>query len=350
MTFLKVLILLFLAFTMLDCSSPDLNTEDENNMEEGIIDSSFFQMPSTIADKSIVLYDTISNRIYFVQKEGATKIICYDYKNLKVISEAFPSTDIDDLNYGIGRYKDEIEIYLGNGSIIEIYDGDDLTLKNSISTEGSISTIQFEPPNLIFIGTCNRMGTSVYNRDTKELISKGSPIDQCLGIMSFRYESGDTIGLISEGYNSSGARLTLDIFDKSGNFLDNITSTSNSPASWTFMRKGEHSDYFISNRSGKIISKKDLSLIGGIAPSFSADIITNHDGSKIYSISDRRIIKVYDYPGLKEITRHNVTSHELVNDLHHAENLFIDEGKLIIILYKTFNGLPETYILKIDLL
>jgi len=354
--FLKTGLLIFF-ISFLACS-PDEGEEtlemEEMEMEEikdsnvHLITNSYFKL-----DEDRLLFDTIDNRLFLFDDENRSTIIAYDYINHQIINEQEVENQLRDNNVGLGRYNDELEIYFGNGNFIDVYNSETLVRrtrfyagKASTGTEDKyISTIQFEEPNLIFIGACNsgntNNGTMSFNLDTEELIDEASFGEHCISSMSFRYPNSEEIGLVSISYSTNRTKLILDKFDQFGNILENkILNDVDNVASWSLIRDG-NAEYFITDFAGHIVSKNDFSHLGTLIPRFSDDIITNHDGSEIMTL-ERNELNKYSYPTLAGIDKINFRE---ITDQHtrlKPRRFFIDDGKYYIICYDS----EEAYVVE----
>lgn len=361
--FLKGLVLVFL-FCLSSCSSDDITEVEEMEeidemQEEVLVNNNLHLITSSYLelDEDLLLIDTVSNRLYLFDNDDKTSIISYDYFQNEIIQANTTDNSLRDDNIAMGIYGGEVEIYFGKDNFVEIYNGDDLTKKSQFKVfnysnqneQRFVSNVQFEPPNLLFVSTCNsgnsNNGTMSFNRDSGMLIDQTHQGDHCLASISYTNMNNNEIGLISVSYSTNRTQLILDRFDQQGNVLENkVVNDIENVGLWSFLRDGKSSDYFITDRTGNIISKDDFSKIGTLPYRVSRDIITNQNGTKIISLHSD-FIAVHDYPSLDIIERielKDITTEHFRLD---PKRLFIDEGKYIIICYDR----DDAYILTHDI-
>lgn len=312
------------------------------------LNPNYYQIAPSLAGiiEDMLLVDTISHRIFLFTEGANTSIIGYDYKN-HLITNWNPITNkISDGNICLGWYKNNLEIYVGNENKVDIYNADNLTLKESIrvfNQAGSnddryVSNVQFEEPNLLFVNTCNyHLGISCIDRETKQQISTVPQGSNCMGSISYSEFGKNEIGLISTSYYSENNRLfKLDRFDIEGNFLDNtIVNDSKGLGSWNFMRDG-NTEYFISSRNGSLVSKADFSQLGTLPSYTVSDIITYNNGNKIYAM-ERERIRIYSFPSLLNLSSIWFKDIRPIGPSLRYKRMFIHGDKLFLICFDIFN-------------
>ncbi len=340
------------------CNSNDdmeVIPEPEEEMEEEVDPQYFFAFTSTAPDTEI-LFDTIENRIYLFESFSEGRIICYDYENYETVATAPSNGFYVEHNIALGKYNGETELYIADGNIIFIRDGNTLELKDSIiitefTGDTKIASLEFRAPDLFFIGPGNASfspikGSMTYSRSTKSYISNAQFGDSQLRIVTYIDDNDpDFINVIGVSYQTSGPRIVHDKFDVSGMIIDNnIDFSPDGGFSHRILKTSNNAPYFISSANGDIYLKDELNLSQTIGGSFN-DFIINDSGDRIYGLSrNDKKLKIFEYPSL-DLLRN-------VNLKEEAKAGFFDGPETILVYYNSTSNLneKEVYISKLKLL
>lgn len=346
-SYFKILFFLF-PFVVFNCTK-STDVPIENSIE---IDETFFKAFSCSNPDQDVAIDTINNRIYISELGFDGEIFCYDYENYELISQAIvPDFYGNDYGFTFGFYNSEPELYVGSTQVIWILDGETLAVKDSImvyddSDDRKIGSLEYHAPNLIFLGGCNTGfpgdRIKVYNRTTKEVISEGEQPAGCLRIRSYQNSIQNSIGIIGLKYQTSSEKITLDIFNDEGVFIESkVNYSPQADLAASLFKTNDFAPYFISSDEGNIFLKNDLKFSSSLGENF-VDLLIIENGDKIVGITNNFLLQTYEYPSLDKIDE--VTLEEV------PFRLFFDDQKLILV-YFVFGDSGEEdsiYMSKID--
>jgi hypothetical protein len=144
----------------------------------------------------------------------------YNYTEFQMVAEG-TKDDFFILDYPVafGENNTEKELLLGGDKFVYVYNAETFKLKTKFrvfadSDEQFIASLDFRPPNLIFIGACNTSsvigdrGTLVFDRTNGKQIDRASNGEQCLRVKTFIKDTKTgQIGLFGVGFQPSVARL-----------------------------------------------------------------------------------------------------------------------------------------------
>jgi hypothetical protein len=320
-TILKLVCILLITL-MFNCKSD----------EELMVEPNFAFSIREPADK--ILHDQKNKKYYMLQGDVNGRIICFDYvnkvecgNNVTKIPSAFK-----DHGFCLGHYDGSSEVYLGNDNVVYIFDGNDLTLKDSITNVGiSITGISFVEPNLVFIKSFDRE-IYVYDRSSKQIISNSTFGGYLTSILT--YEKGDTIA-VREFYDASTDYIFVHFFDTNGNFIGHKYVEN-------YLDRKEVAEYnankniIILTTKGVVISERDEEVLINIESSFDEqydDFIIEESGNFIYAAKHRGGIQKISYPDFQLVNEIETVSRSL-----NRRQLLISDDKLIEIVLEGSGG------------
>lgn len=255
-------------------------------------------------------------------------------------------------DYGVafGNYNRQPEIYIGVRNKIYIYDGENLTLKDSIKifNDGdnrTIASIESNSENLLFVGAffspdSGHDGSIAINRQTKNIVSQTQFGGNCLRLRAYSDNVSNQTNVIGIVY-ASNAALTLDRYDKEGKILNNyIEFSPQARTSLHLLKTTDESAYFITSDEGNIFLKSDLTFQKGLNGTFN-DIVISKDGNTIYGLKDSRNLTIFDYPSLAVLETKKLEQTGI--------RAFLDEGQIIIVHFVSNSGKKDIYLSKIDI-
>lgn len=329
--------LLFVGLTTLSCDKKD------NLPEKPILDEAFFKIADISEPYREALYDTEKDLIYIISRNEKGKMFSYNYSEFHMAAEG-TKEDFFILDYPVafGEYQGEKELLLGGDKFVYIYNAKTLKLKTRFrvfadSDEQFVASLDFRPPNLIFIGACNTnaaigdKGTLVFDRTNGKQIDRASNGEQCLRVKTFiKVPETGQIGLFGLGFQTSSAGLTTDVYTSTGKALYSDIKWATYGSSPDILVTNEQVDYFITGSWGAIYKKGDVSYIGTLDGDHYYDFFLNDDGSRIYGIAEPPSIKIFAFPSLELLGTVSLPE-EAVNAYAIPETGFIDDGKIILV-------------------
>ncbi len=342
----------FFLLLIFSLSCNDDNTDDPIDNPVVINENFFKAFSCSIPDQDVAI-DTLNNRIYISELGFDGKIYCYDYENYELISQTtVPDFYGTDYGFTFGFHNESPELFVGSTKVIWILDGETLVVKDSInvydnSDDRKVGSLEFHAPNLIFLGGCNTGfpgdRIKVYDRTTKAKIEEGEQPSGCFRIRSFQNSTNDSIGILGLKYQTSSEKITLDIFNNEGVFLESIVNYSpQADLTASLFKTSDLAPYFISSDEGNIFLKQDLKFSNTLGGDFT-DILMTRSGDKILGMTKDTLLQTFEYPSLNLIDE---TSLENI-----AFRLFFDNQKVILVYY-VFGSMGEDdaiYISKLDI-
>jgi hypothetical protein len=349
----KITLFIILILSIGSClNNDDQMIPDDDNQITPVNEKDFLAFEA-IFPFNEVLFDSIDNRIYVFERGENARIICYDYESLELVNEVEYVSTGTNYDMAIGKHLEQTEIYAsGGGRIVYVYNGElDLIDSLEIFEESDpriVISIEFQTPNLLFIGACNgglndTEGALSFNRTTKQVISESTYGGNCLRIRSFRTEtpSSTTIGVVGVGYSTS--KLSLNEYTTGGELIDNKIEFFPDGISQHLLIASNNSDYIISNQEGNFYYKDDLSKFASLDGSYN-DFIINKSEDIIYGITRSLQIEKFEYPSLDKLAEKELE--------RTAVRGIIDDGKLILVYFSDITDellKKKVYISKIDL-
>lgn len=329
--------ILFIGLVFLSCDKQD------KKPTKLVIDEAYFKVADINEPYREALYDKESDLIYLISKNENGKMFSFNYSDLYIAVEGTKG-DFFTLDFPVafGESNGDKELLLGGYKFVNIYDAETLKFKEKFRVfadgeEQFIASLDFRPPNLIFIGACNtntvngNRGALIYNRTDGQQIDRARSGEQCQRVKTFlKDHSSGQIGLFAIGFQSSNPGIITDVYNSTGEALSSSMSLAKHPTSPDILATNEQVDYFITDNLGDIYKKDDVSPIGTLDGELYYDFFLNDDGSRIYAILNPSTINVFDYPSL-ELLGTISPPIEAVNTNDIPVTGFIDDGKMILV-------------------
>lgn len=303
---------------------------------------------------SQVLHNTQDKILYFFTYDfnaGFTsnfKLIAYDYLNNTVIQQK-PIDPFDRLSansHSIGRYNNQLELYIVSSNTISILNPVTLQIIDTIAlpTSRLISSVE-QKNGLLFIGY-NISGTGdsklgIYSRNTLSLIRETPIASNCPEIFAYNdLISPNQIKCLSIPQFSSQNYFEVETYDSNGNHLSHNTVTDYEGGS---VRTKDSGDFLVKGRYGRIYFKNSVhnSSLSMSPTGTLTDCKIGSGGNYFYSIQN-------NFNSHYKILKHNTANFEVDSFIPIIEMapkyLFIDNNDYLIIDYNSTAAQKQVFL------